>query len=201
MMSGRCARVFAVCALTPHHTHQILTKRPERMREYLASRKAALPIMVPIGDGTLEQHPFNSELKPPRNVWLGTSVEDQARADDRIPHLLATPAAVRFLSMEPLLGPINLPFEPGTAWCPICSDIVPDGIGSPHERVHGVEIGDHYDPARHCATGEAMINWIIVGGESGARTSLGWRTCCGPAPANSFSPSTMRRRCGRSSSG
>jgi len=43
-----------------------------------------------------------------RHVWLGTSVEDQQRADERIPHLLATPAAVRFLSCEPLLGPVDL---------------------------------------------------------------------------------------------
>ncbi|MCE7797885.1 phage Gp37/Gp68 family protein [Sphingobium sufflavum] len=100
-------RVFAVCAATPQHFHQLLTKRTERMREYLTARKAAKPIMVPIGDGTLVQHPFNSELRPPRYIWLGTSVEDDAHGRERIADLVETPAAVRFLSMEPLLGPVD----------------------------------------------------------------------------------------------
>lgn len=105
-------RVFAVAALTPQHTHMILTKRSERMREYLtrhrwhywaacgreidANRWAKLP---PIMGG---------DCTPVPNVWLGVSVEDQTRADERIPDLLATPAAVRFLSCEPLLGPVDL---------------------------------------------------------------------------------------------
>lgn len=100
-------RVFAVCELTPQHTHMILTKRSERMFAYLTRRKAEKPVLVPVGDGTLEQHPFNSELKPPKNIWLGVSVEDQPRADDRIADLRDTPAAVRFVSFEPLLGAVQ----------------------------------------------------------------------------------------------
>lgn len=68
-----------------HHTYQILTKRPLRMREYAMSREV----------GELE------------NIWLGVSVEDQATADERIPLLYDTPAAVRFISYEPALGPVD----------------------------------------------------------------------------------------------
>lgn len=101
-------RLFAVCGMTPQHTHMILTKRADRMREYLFWRKRNKPINVAIGNGTLAQHPFNNELKAPSNIWLGVSVEDQQRADERIPDLLATDAAVRFISAEPLLGPVEL---------------------------------------------------------------------------------------------
>lgn len=95
-------RVFAVMGLRPWHVFQLLTKRPERMRAWfeqglLKSRIAArLSELNPSFDFTAFQWPLP-------NVWLGTSVEDQARADERIPHLLATPAAVRWLSCEPLL--------------------------------------------------------------------------------------------------
>lgn len=80
--------VFATMMEARRHVFQVLTKRPERMRDFLASRPSERPTLP--------------------NVWLGTSVEDQAAADERIPHLLATPAAVRFLSCEPLLGPVDL---------------------------------------------------------------------------------------------
>ena len=71
---------------TPQHTYQILTKRPARMRSFLQRRR-----------------PIWGEAPLP-NVWLGVSAEDQKRADLRIPELLNTPAAVRFVSAEPLLG-------------------------------------------------------------------------------------------------
>ena len=83
-------RVFSVMALTPHITYQVLTKRPERMRDYLSS-----------GVGAIADWPLP-------NVWLGVSVEDQRAANKRIPILLDTPAAVRFLSCEPLLGPVDI---------------------------------------------------------------------------------------------
>lgn len=93
-------RVFAIMALTPQHTYQILTKRPERMREYMSDDRAyRLRSMAAEANADV--------FWPLPNVWLGTSVEDQAAADERIPHLLATPAAVRFLSCEPLLGPLQ----------------------------------------------------------------------------------------------
>lgn len=84
------ASVFDVMAEARHHTFQVLTKRPGRMASLL--RRWAR----------------TGALEPLANVWLGTSVENQKWADVRIPKLLETPAAVRFLSCEPLLAPINL---------------------------------------------------------------------------------------------
>ena len=121
----------------PWHTYQVLTKRPERMAEYLASR---------MGKFKLGKHPLfqcrdifcghgpdlmnaSAVLQwPMPNVWLGTSCENQAMADERVPHLLACPAAVRFLSCEPLLGPIDFMWD------------------------RSMRIG---------------LDWVIVGGESG----------------------------------
>jgi protein gp37 len=119
--------VFTVIEATPRHTYQVLTKRPERMRE------AVLAWLV---------HQGRSE--PARNLWLGVSVEDQQRAEERIPVLLETPAAVRFLSCEPLLGPLNL-----APWLTRMTARYP-GDGS-------VEIREY-----------ETLDWVIVGGESGA---------------------------------
>lgn len=98
--------VFEVMALTPQHTYQVLTKRPGRMRSLLnrwtaeGARNVLVSPAPPVaGIGA----PW-----PLTNVWLGVSVEDQKWADVRIPILLDTPAAVRFLSCEPLLGPVDL---------------------------------------------------------------------------------------------
>lgn len=118
-------RVFAVMAATPQHTYQILTKRPERAARILTD-------LCTCGTGHPPGEHFRSEMEwaatphsptyvpglehgiyhrsgwPLPNVWLGTSVENQKYADLRIPALLAAPAAVRFLSCEPLLGPVDL---------------------------------------------------------------------------------------------
>src|SRR4051812_3638671 len=104
-------RIFAVMALSPQHTFQVLTKRAERMRAYLTSCcrdgiDFAMNEMAPA-------HWCKRELQdygdlPLKNVWLGVSAERQQEADERIPQLLQTPAAIRFVSLEPLLGPINL---------------------------------------------------------------------------------------------
>jgi protein gp37 len=79
-------QVLDVMAATPHHTYQVLTKRPGKMATTLR----------------------RLQPKPLPNVWLGTSVEDQRWANIRIPRLIETPAAIRFLSCEPLLGPVKL---------------------------------------------------------------------------------------------
>ena len=92
-------RVFDVMAQCPQHTFQILTKRPERMQQLLSMWERI---------GITGDH-FKG--KPLPNVWLGVSVEDQTTADERIPLLLETPAAVRWISAEPLLGPIKLTWE------------------------------------------------------------------------------------------
>lgn len=86
---------------TPHLDWLLLTKRPENFQRRVGS---LLSTMFMRDDWRL----LWLEGQPPANVWLGTSVEDQQRADDRIPELLRIPAAVRFLSVEPLLGPVDL---------------------------------------------------------------------------------------------
>jgi protein gp37 len=116
-------QVFARMALSPQHTFQVLTKRAARMRAYVAGAFDRIVIAMmqlveqgwPIVRDTMEafglpwrQPASADDWWPLSNVWLGVSAEDQARADERIPELLATPAAVRFLSAEPLLGPIDL---------------------------------------------------------------------------------------------
>lgn len=126
-------RVFAVCALTPQHTHQILTKRPERMRERVSNMAASgAPYWRHVLSGMLLDA-MNGQPPPPwplPNVWLGTSVEDQARADERIPHLLATPAAVRWLSCEPLLSHVLIGFD----WLRNLDWIVVGGESGPGAR-------------------------------------------------------------------
>ena len=103
-------RVFAVCALTPHHTHMILTKRSARMREYWsrANDNDSLARILNGMDALMPRGSMGFSSFPLPNVWLGVSVEDQTRADERIPDLTQTPAAIRFISAEPLLGPIDL---------------------------------------------------------------------------------------------
>lgn len=112
------AAVFGVMAACPHLTFQVLTKRADRMREWFewVHRTAAdrMDLLVPLHFA--QRHSEHRALRrtkeifeqgwPLPNVWLGVSAEDQQRADERIPHLLRTPAAVRFVSAEPLLGPI-----------------------------------------------------------------------------------------------
>jgi len=106
-------RMFAVMALAPQHTFQVLTKRPGRMQTYCCDPQSQRIWRLACNMGqpgralsaTLAK--FGSPWPLP-NVWLGISAEDQATADERIPLLLQTPAAVRFVSLEPLLGPIDL---------------------------------------------------------------------------------------------
>ena len=98
-------RVFAVMAQCPQHTFQVLTKRSERMREYLDRFDPGVPIPIIDSDGSVLPTAYCFPLP---NVWLGTSAEDQETLDKRLPHLLRCPAAMRFLSAEPLLGPIGL---------------------------------------------------------------------------------------------
>ena len=116
-------RVFAIMALTPQHTYQILTKRSARMRAYLSAARAH-PVALEALELTLFEHVQNPKSKvgagcivkgdfphlavwPLPNVWLGVSAERQQEADERVPDLLATPAAIRFVSAEPLLEEID----------------------------------------------------------------------------------------------
>ena len=169
---GWVMRILNVMARTPH-VYQILTKRPERMRDFF-TRWADLsgedfnPKLVRGPEETRKAHPsgrgqlFAAMLdamgRPPKgaayptfdwmegmirwpawlpNVWLGVSVEDQATADARIPRLLQTPAAVRWVSYEPALGPVDF-----SKWL-VCE----------------------YGGTKMC--GGPYLDWIVVGGESG----------------------------------
>lgn len=130
-------RLWRLIHETPHLDWQLLTKRPQNIREMLPGRTSA---------------PDWYAGWP--NVWLGTTVEDQKRADERIPHLMRVPAAVRFLSMEPLLEGVDL--RNMLRRGPLTLDALTPGIGR-------VERGfmTEFDP-------NASIGWVIVGGESGA---------------------------------
>lgn len=140
--------VFAVMALCPKHTFQVLTKRPERMREYMG--RAAMPGRIwdaHILAGGYAPTPSAIPSWPLPNVWLGVSAEDQRTADERIPLLLQTPAAVRFVSAEPLLGPVDLrPWLGNTV---------------------GYECYPGVSTTPSCLTVSPGVRWVIVGGESG----------------------------------
>lgn len=106
-------RLWATIWLTPHLDWLLLTKRPENIvgpKHHIwapgAVANAVSHVLHMAGEAEAKR--FYSAPWPPPNVWLGTSVENQTAADTRIPHLLAAPAAVRFLLCEPLLGPVGL---------------------------------------------------------------------------------------------
>lgn len=102
------AAVFGAMACCSRHTFQVLTKRAKRMREWIGwadGHRDTIHHAFSVATGRAGMRPWDWPLP---NVWLGVSAEDQQRADERIPDLLATPAAVRFVSAEPLLGPIDL---------------------------------------------------------------------------------------------
>ena len=102
-------RVFAVMALAPQHTFQILTKRPERMRDYMLRLAGTPGCADQVSEAARAMGRSITFMSwPLPNIWLGVSCEDQKTADERIPLLLDTSAAVRFLSCEPLLGPIDM---------------------------------------------------------------------------------------------
>lgn len=124
-------QVFEVMAICPQHTFQVLTKRPERMMEYanrVAQSKPHDEVNIAVFDAAnaIGVH-GDFAAWPLPNVWLGTSIEDQKTADQRIPHLLECPAAVRFLSIEPLLGPIRHDFT-GIDWVIIGCEKLAGGV-------------------------------------------------------------------------
>ena len=120
--------VFTIISLFPQHTFMLLTKRPEIMRQRITT--------------------------PHHNVWLGVTAENQRTADERIPILLETPAAKHFISVEPMLGPVDLCNLEGGKFCAIDGDWT----------------GEEDD----CPPG---IDWVIAGPETGPRarpTSIDW---------------------------
>ncbi|HEV2322006.1 MAG TPA: phage Gp37/Gp68 family protein [Gammaproteobacteria bacterium] len=158
-------RIFAVMGLTPWHTYQILTKRPGEMRDYIASRTMAEMLRKDLEDYAVEyaKSPCAAAMFdnwPLRNVWLGVSVEDQPAADDRVPLLLQTPAAVRFLSCEPLLGPLGLSKWIGVDFAVNTRDCEP-------MKPRTAELLGKMAAAAFRHAGGAAVDWVIVGGESG----------------------------------
>ncbi|HKI18217.1 MAG TPA: phage Gp37/Gp68 family protein [Isosphaeraceae bacterium] len=137
-------QIFGVMAYCSRHTFQVLTKRAESMSVWFSRWLGSYddPLTACLDRAGLA--PGSPRSWPLPNVWLGVSVEDQRRADERIPHLLRTPAAVRFLSVEPMLGPVDLERS------------VPCGYYCDPEVGHV----DHYPSL-------IGIDWVIVGGESG----------------------------------
>lgn len=170
-------KCFAVCALTPHITHMFLTKRPERMLAYLTRPALFQSIHEEIkrrmGYDNPKRPAVNPTDIPLPNVWLGVSVENQATADARIPLLLKTPAAVRFISAEPLLDTLDLSrwLEPTGVECmDVCPGrrYVKDG-----EIETFVSSGETIPLCPDCglratwAGYDDGIDWVICGGESG----------------------------------
>ncbi|UNJ22078.1 hypothetical protein [Microcystis phage vB_MweS-yong2] len=165
-------RVFAIMALAPPHTFQVLTKRAARMREIVSWPDFKTAVAAHAGRmaakaGRDDDATYDSIMDGPwplPNVWLGVSVEDQKRADERIPDLLATPAAVRWISAEPLLGPVSLVDQcnghyflnslEGLRW---------------HDNPDGVPTFKSVMPPGNPKIGDraARLDWVVVGGESG----------------------------------
>lgn len=140
------ADLWRLIQATPHLDWLLLTKRPQNIAN-----------MLPV--------PFDFEKQYP-NVWLGTTAENQTEADRRIPHLLAVPAKVRFVSAEPLLGPIDFDCAwhgesalYGECWgdCGWCDDGLPP--------MHNCQKGRQ--SAAQIEKGRDGLDWIIIGGESG----------------------------------
>lgn len=155
------AAVFGVMAAATRHTFIVLTKRARRMRAWfewvqrdrgsstdMVCQQAAwgMDVRVPTHHikGTFKQYPW-----PLTNVWLGVSAENQDAADERIPDLLSTPAAVRLVSLEPLLGPIDLRHVQ-------------------HEGTFEVDaLSGRHGVTRPLAGRCARLDWVIAGCESG----------------------------------
>lgn len=127
-------RMFAAMAQAPQHTYQLLTKRAERMYAYMNDPQTPIRIIQWLA----EDEPL---MWPLPQVWLGVSVEDQPRADDRLPYLIASPARIHWVSFEPLLGPVM----------PFTDDILAKSTALMPTR------GDE----------AAGIDWMVIGGESG----------------------------------
>jgi protein gp37 len=145
------ADLLSLIHRTPHLDWLLLSKRPQNWRERLIAARGVMfadPLDVADRiDRWIDGNPWH-------NVWIGTTVEDQQRADERIPHLLDIPAKVRFLSCEPLLGFTDIQ-QVGddnlTIYWPLVGRAISDGMNEPAALKHG------------------GIHWVICGGESGPK--------------------------------
>ncbi len=145
------------------HIFQVLTKRADRMRDYFRTdrREAWARSAVHHGGGTDPDGIFDQVMDfngPHPRIWLGVSVEDQAAADERIPLLLDTPAAVRWISAEPLLGPVRLSGLFG---------LITDDEDVRINALEGTFITSRYQEDETPLG--AKLDWVVVGGESGPK--------------------------------
>jgi protein gp37 len=153
-------QVFAVMALAKQHVFQVLTKRPDRMLDYLSVAESEdsdwleriCDHAVRISGSPCSASFIEDIDWPIHNIWLGVSIEDQPTADERIPLLLQTPAAVRWVSAEPLLGPVDL-----GRWVYDRDEKIRAAMNSPAAfNREQAEDGIPYP-----------LDWLVVGGESG----------------------------------
>jgi protein gp37 len=158
-------KFFAVMALCPQHTFQVLTKRAERMRQWFSDIERS--DQVGLAMLTIVDHIPHGHRRVPwplPNVWLGVSTERQQEADERIPHLLQTPAAVRFISAEPLLDHIALH----------ALNLATD---HPSDALRGMRAEpdtDPFSPKSYRNVPTAKLDLVIVGGESGPNARACW---------------------------
>jgi len=155
--------VWSMMAIAPQHTYLILTKRPERMKEFLSTVDAATPggeLDFALWDRWREHngmHDHEQPLHPLSNVWLGVTAENQATADERIPVLLDMPAAMRFVSVEPILKPVNLRGGSyGPDWLEGW-DVQAVPTGNPNGEVDAEQYQTH------------VLDWVICGAETGPK--------------------------------
>jgi protein gp37 len=155
--------VFGIMAHANRHTFIVLTKRAERMHAFLS-----------------EWHPQDCAPYPLLNAWIGVTAENQAAADERIPWLLRTPAAVRWVSVEPCIGPVDL-----RRWMPPFTDCdhYSDEVGCTRpENVYGANPGESRRGILSCKPEYCVFGWrgidgVGCGGESGSgarRMDLAW---------------------------
>ena len=157
-------KVFAVMRQAGQHTFQLLTKRPERMAEYLSPDNDRYTASK-VADLLPHDYPGTFDVDmywPLDNVWLGTTAENQEMANKRIPELLKCPAAKRFVSVEPMLGAVDLNM------CPIIDEIQLDDEGDNEDSPVGCiecRTGKHWEymSEKH----KCGLDWVICGGESG----------------------------------
>lgn len=196
--SEEIAAVFGIMVSAPQHTFQVLTKRPERMRDWIEKTSVVDCIEAASARGC-KLPDFSCGIWPgAKNIWLGVSVEDQKTADERIPLLLQTPAALRFVSYEPALGPVDLSWHlKETTRHHVCADVggmirnrsfyglmSDDGRALSRDeaeaqlralRARGVKLipgngCDDFDPEKGCrGHRQPRLDWVIVGGESGPK--------------------------------
>lgn len=143
--------VIAIIALCPQHTFQILTKRPERMLEYFISvskleTESERDMVIWDGWRAVYGEKLNDKIWPLPNLWLGVTCENQKAADERIPILLQIPAAVRFISCEPLLNKVDLKYHLG----------IPDNHDDLRGLLNWVIVGCESGPERR----PCKLKWV-----------------------------------------